>query len=116
MTAKRILIAIGAVLASFVAYGLIWSPRPSQSEKDTAAVLRVADRFTLEQIADAWTKRKLGDAEPMEEILKAFPFPSREMREDEARITLVFEAHNETCIHFNISTTRRSSNVFARPC
>lgn len=116
MTAKRVLIAIGVVLASFVAYGLIWSPRPSQSEKDTVAVLRAADQFTLEEVADAWAQRKLGNTEPMEEILKAFPFPPREVREEEAHIILTFEAHNETCIHFRINPAQRSSNTFARPC
>ncbi len=116
MTVKRVLIAIGAVLASFVAYGLIWSPRPSQFEKDTVAIVRAADRFTLKEVADAWDQRKLGNTEPMEEILRAFPFPLREVREEGAGIVLTFEGHDETCIHFSISPSRRSSNIFARPC
>jgi hypothetical protein len=114
MAVRRVLIAIAVVLAAFVVYGLVWSPRPTQSEKDTAAVLRAADRVTHQEIADAWAQSKLGNARPMERIGTEFPRPLLTIQDEGPDIVLTFAGHDKTCIQLRSGPD--DSSVFSRPC
>jgi hypothetical protein len=59
-----------------------------------------ANQLTHQQIADAWTQMKLGNARPMQDIKRTFPFPPRTVYEDGSGIVLVFASHDQTCIDF----------------
>jgi hypothetical protein len=93
-------ILCGVVLAAIVALSFIIKPRPAQAERDWAAVEMAADRLTHQQIADAWTQMKLGNARPMQDIKRTFPFPPRTVYEDGAAIILIFVGYSQTCIDF----------------
>jgi hypothetical protein len=92
----------------------VTAERPTQSERDRAAVEEAADRLTHEQIAEAWTQSKLGHTGPMQRIQETFPLPPRAVYDDGPGIVLTFAAHGRTCI--DLVSHPDSSIVSARHC
>jgi hypothetical protein len=111
---RAAVIASGVVLAAIVALSAVTAERPTQLEKDRAAVEQAADRLTHPQIADAWTQTKLGHPEPLADIKRTFPLPTRTIYEDGPGIVLVFTGHNQTCVDF--VSRPQASIVRSRRC
>jgi hypothetical protein len=95
------LTAAAVTLVAVVALSLLApGPRPSRAERDRAAVEAVADHFTHQQIAAAWTQMKIGNYGPLHTLERTFPVAPRTVYEDGPGIVMVFAGHNGTCVDF----------------
>ena len=84
------------------------------TERERAAVQSAAVRFTHQQIVDAWTEAKIGNAAPLRDIQRAFPLPVRTVYEDGSGIVFTFAGHDTNCVDFMSQAER--SIVSARHC
>jgi hypothetical protein len=116
MLQMREAIGFAAVLAGVAALSAV-NHHPTTGrhiERERAAVQSTAWRFTHQQIADAWTEAKIGNAEPLRDIQRAFPLPVRTVYEDGSGIVFTFAGHGGDCIDFTSGPER--SIVSARHC
>ena len=65
----------GVVLAAIVVLSAFTGEHPTRTEEDRATIEAVADQYIHQQIADAWTQMKLGNARPLEWIKGDLPSP-----------------------------------------
>jgi hypothetical protein len=100
MVTLREIVGFSAVIVGAVVIASL-NHHPSHGrriERDRAAVHAAASGFTYQQIADAWTQTKLGDATALHAIRRQFPLGYRATYQEGDAIILTFAGHGGHCV------------------
>jgi hypothetical protein len=110
-------IVSGLVLAAIVALSLASGNSADGTQPDRSDVESVqaaADRFTPQQISDAWTQITLGNADPLTTIRRPVPLRYRSAHREGDAVIISFTGRHGGCV--DIVSRPDRNHVRTRTC